>query len=68
MQQTAAQTAVTDAVLVGLTSRSKAPVFDKRALKPGAAVVAMGASLPNGRQLHDHPLSRCSHMVLEWLP
>lgn len=66
-QATAAQ-AVTGADLVLTTTRSKTPVFEGSVLKPGATVVAMGTSLPTGRELDDQTLRRAERVIVEWAP
>jgi ornithine cyclodeaminase len=66
--QTYSDEAIVDADLVLTTSRSKTPVFDGEGLKAGATVVAMGVSLPTGRELDDATLRRASRVVVEWQP
>ena len=68
VRQTGSDEAIADADLVLTTSRSKSPVFDGVALKAGATVVAMGSSLPTGRELGDATLRRASRVVVEWRP
>ena len=68
VRQTGCDEAIADADLVLTTSRSKTPVFDGVALKAGATVVAMGSSLPTGRELDDATLRRASRVVVEWRP
>jgi ornithine cyclodeaminase len=54
--------------LVVTATRSKTPVFDGACLEPGALVIAMGTSLPNGRELDDSALKRASRVLVEWKP
>lgn len=62
------QEAVSDADLVVTATRSKTPVFDGTWLKSGATVIAMGTSLPNGRELDDATLTRAAYVAVEWHP
>ena len=66
--QTSADKAVPNADLVLTTTRSKVPVFDGLLLKAGATVIAMGTSLPTGRELDDQTLRRAGRVLVEWLP
>jgi ornithine cyclodeaminase len=68
VRQVEATAAVTDADLVVTTTRSKQPLFNGCFLKPGATVIAMGSSLPTGRELDDTTLARSDRVVVEWLP
>lgn len=63
-----AESAVRQADMVVTATRSKVPVFDGRWLSPGALVVAMGTSLPDGRELDDATLSRAARVLVEYLP
>ena len=63
-----AEPAVRRADLVVTATRSKVPVFDGSWLSSGALVVAMGTSLPNGRELDDTTLSRAAQVLVEYLP
>lgn len=65
---THAAAAVAHADLVVTATRSKSPVFDGSGLKPGALVIALGTSLPDGREMDDTTLRRASHVLVEWLP
>ncbi|WP_232466580.1 ornithine cyclodeaminase family protein, partial [Alcaligenes faecalis] len=47
-------------------SRSRAPLFDGRSLKPGCFVAAVGSSLPTARELDDACLQRAGKIVVEW--
>ncbi|MGE8588910.1 MAG: ornithine cyclodeaminase family protein [Alcaligenes sp.] len=49
-------------------SRSREPLFDGRALKPGCFVAAVGSSLPTARELDDACLRRAQRVVVEWAP
>lgn len=60
--------ALQGADLVVTATRSKTPVFDGRLLEPGAVVVAMGTSLPNGTELDDTTLTRGQRLLVEWRP
>jgi ornithine cyclodeaminase len=60
--------ALRGAHLVVTATRSKTPVFDGACLEPGALVIAMGTSLPNGRELDDSALKRASRVLVEWKP
>ncbi|WP_272970603.1 ornithine cyclodeaminase family protein [Comamonas terrigena] len=62
------QAAVTDADLVVTASRSKKTVLDGEWLKPGAVVVAMGTSLPNGSELDNATFRRAGRLLVEWKP
>lgn len=64
---TAAQ-ALEGADVVVTATRCKQPLFDGRRLKPGAVVVAVGTSLPNGRELDDATLARAARVIVEWMP
>lgn len=68
VRQCTAQAAVRDADLVVTATRSKEPLFDGAWLKPGAFVVAVGTSLPTGRELDDTTLRRAARIVVEWKP
>jgi ornithine cyclodeaminase len=60
--------AVRDADIVVTASRSKTPVFDGAWLKPGCLVIAIGTSLPDGRELDDETLGRAGRVIVEWKP
>ncbi len=68
VQQRGSDEAIAEADLVLTSSRSKTPVFDGAGLKAGATVVAVGVSLPTGRELDDTTLRRASRVVVEWQP
>ena len=68
VRQSTAEAAVRDADLVVTATRSKQPLFDGAWLKPGAFVVAVGTSLPTGRELDDATLSRAARVIVEWKP
>lgn len=63
-----ARDAVADADIVVTATRSKTPVFDGAWLKPGASVIAIGTSLPTGRELDDTTMRRASRVIVEWKP
>jgi ornithine cyclodeaminase len=60
--------ALKGAQLVVTATRSKTPVFDGADLEPGALVIAMGTSLPNGSELDDTTFKRASRLLVEWKP
>lgn len=68
VRQTSAKDAVGGADLVVTTTRSKTPVFDGADLGSRATVIAMGTSLPTGRELDDATLRRADRVLVEWLP
>ena len=68
VRQCTPEAAVRDADLVVTATRSKQPLFDGGWLKPGAFVVAVGTSLPTGRELDDATLRRAARVVVEWKP
>jgi ornithine cyclodeaminase len=61
-----ARAALDGAHLVITATRSKTPVFEGACLEPGALVIAMGTSLPDGRELDDTTLMRASRVLVEW--
>lgn len=63
-----AREAVSDADIVVTATRSKTPVFDGAWLQPGASVIAIGTSLPTGRELDDTTMRRASRVIVEWKP
>ena len=63
-----AEEAVRDADIVVTASRSKTPVFDGAWLQPGCLVIAIGTSLPDGRELDDETLRRAGRVIVEWKP
>lgn len=68
VQALGAQDAVSQADLVVTATRSKSPVFEGAWLRPGASVVAIGTSLPNGRELDDTTVRRAARVLVEWKP
>lgn len=68
VRQVSADEAISDADLIVTTTRSKQPVFNGSLLKPGATVIAVGTSLPNGRELDDATLSKAGRIIVEWKP
>jgi len=54
-------------VVVTIT-RSKQAVFDGQWLKPGAAVCAVGTSLPSGSEIDACTRRRCQRVIVEWKP
>lgn len=63
-----ADEAIRRASVVLTASRAKQPLFDGALLRPGTLVVAMGSSLPSGRELDDATLRRAGRIVVEWMP
>lgn len=57
--------AIDGADVIVTATRSTTPLFDGRALKPGAFVAAIGSSLPHARELDDTTLARASRIVVE---
>ena len=49
-------------------TRSSRPVFDGAWLSPGAFVSAVGASMPQDRELDDATMSRAARIIVEWKP
>ena len=68
VQAMGAQDALTQADLVVTATRAKSPVFEGAWLRPGASVVAIGTSLPNGRELDDTTMRRAARVLVEWKP
>jgi ornithine cyclodeaminase len=60
--------ALDGAHLVVTATRSKTPLFEGSWVEPGALIVAMGTSLPDGRELDDTTLQRASRVLVEWKP
>jgi ornithine cyclodeaminase len=67
-QLAAAQDGVHGADLIITATRAKTPVFDGRGLSPGASIVALGTSMPNGSELDAACLSSCARVIVEWKP
>ncbi|MEO8059679.1 MAG: ornithine cyclodeaminase family protein [Burkholderiales bacterium] len=63
-----APAALDGAHLIVTATRSKQPVFDGARLERGALVIAMGTSLPDGRELDDATLQRAARVLVEWCP
>lgn len=61
-----AQEAVRHADLIVTATRSKTAVFNGDWLSPGASIIALGTSLPNGSELDVKTLSMCSRVIVEW--
>jgi ornithine cyclodeaminase len=68
VQQMAAKQAVEGTDLVVTLTRSKEPVFEGDWLKPGAAVCAVGTSLPTGTEIDATTRKRCNRVMVEWSP
>jgi ornithine cyclodeaminase len=60
--------AIDNADAIVTTTRSRIPIFDGTRVKPGAAVVAVGTSLPIYRELDDSLLERSGKVIVEWKP
>jgi ornithine cyclodeaminase len=63
-----AATAAREADVIVTCTRATEPLFDGNLVKPGALVVAVGASKPQARELDDALLARAERIVVEWLP
>lgn len=57
--------ALDGADVIVTATRSTTPLFDGRALMPGAFVAAIGSSLPHTRETDDATLERASRIVVE---
>jgi ornithine cyclodeaminase len=57
--------AIDGAEVIVTATRATAPLFDGRALMPGALVAAIGSSLPHAREVDDITLARASRIVVE---
>jgi ornithine cyclodeaminase len=63
-----ADTAAREADVIATCTRATEPLFDGQLVRPGALVVAVGASKPQARELDDTLLARAERIVVEWLP
>ncbi len=63
-----ATTAASQSDVIATCTRATEPLFDGALVRPGALVVAVGASKPHARELDDTLLSRAERIVVEWLP
>jgi ornithine cyclodeaminase len=63
-----AETAAREADVITTCTRATEPLFDGHLVRPGALVVAVGASKPQARELDDTLLARAERIVVEWLP
>lgn len=68
VRQVPAQEAVAGADLVVTVTRSKQPLFDGAWLQRGAAVCAVGTSLPNGTEIDQVSRARSDRVIVEWKP
>ena len=57
--------ALADADVVVTATRSKAPVFEGRLVRPGTFVAAIGSSKPDAREVDDDLLRRCARIGVE---
>jgi len=57
--------AIDGAEVIVTATRATGPLFDGRALTPGAMIAAIGSSLPNTRELDDTTVARASRIVVE---
>ncbi|NKJ47666.1 ornithine cyclodeaminase [Burkholderia sp. SG-MS1] len=60
-----AERAIDGADVIVTATRATTPLFDGRALMPGALVAAIGSSLPHARELDDTTLARAKRIVVE---
>ena len=60
--------AVQNSDLIVTATRSKTAVFDGNWVKPGAVVVAIGTSLPNGSEIDNVLMARAKRTIVEWKP
>lgn len=63
-----AATAAAQADVIVTCTRATEPLFDGSTVRPGALVIAVGASKPQARELDDALLARAERIVVEWLP
>jgi ornithine cyclodeaminase len=63
-----AAAAAREADVIATCTRATEPLFDGGLVRPGALVVAVGASKPQARELDDALLARAERIVVEWLP
>jgi ornithine cyclodeaminase len=68
VRQVSPQEAVTNADLVVTVTRSKQPLFDGAWLRRGAAVCAVGTSLPTGTEIDQVSRARSDRVIVEWKP
>jgi ornithine cyclodeaminase/alanine dehydrogenase-like protein (mu-crystallin family) len=59
---TSAETAISDADIVVTATTSAKPVFDPRAIKPGAHVNAMGANSSSRMEIDPELIRQCAHI------
>ena len=62
----AADEAVAGADIVVTASRSKVPLFQGDAIRPGTFIAAVGSSLPTTRELDDRALERAAVIAVEY--
>jgi ornithine cyclodeaminase len=68
VRQVSPQEAVTGADLVVTVTRSKQPLFDGAWLQRGAAICAVGTSLPTGTEIDQVSRARSDRVIVEWKP
>jgi ornithine cyclodeaminase len=68
VRQVSPQEAVAGADLVVTVTRSKQPLFDGAWLQRGAAICAVGTSLPNGTEIDQVSRARSDRVIVEWKP
>jgi ornithine cyclodeaminase len=68
VRQVSPQEAVAGAELVVTVTRSKQPLFDGAWLLRGAAVCAVGTSLPTGTEIDQVSRARSDRVIVEWKP
>ena len=68
VRQVSPQEAVAGADLVVTVTRSKQPLFDGAWLQRGAAICAVGTSLPSGTEIDQVSRARSDRVIVEWKP
>jgi len=68
VRQVSPQEAVTGADLIVTVTRSKQPLFDGAWLQRGAAICAVGTSLPTGTEIDQVTRARSDRVIVEWKP
>lgn len=60
--------ALREADIIVTATRSREPLFQGGAVKPGAFVAAIGSSKPDAREIDAALLARADRIVVEWAP
>ena len=68
VRQMSPQEAVAGADLIVTVTRSKQPLFDGAWLQRGAAICAVGTSLPGGTEIDQVSRARSDRVIVEWKP